>query len=293
MNQCHPRRSARVSTNAGLVCSVALAAIAAFVPASGRATIMVDRSEMAQKGQWVRQNLLLQGGLPPFSFVYAGKPSSTLLPAWTRTDANTSLDQNCTQHVTNWTHDGLQVKCVAVEYSDYPEVEWTVYLRNNGSTNSPIIENIQGLDTSLSRAGGPEFVLNGIKGDFTSADSYAPYQTTLGPGTTNLFAPPGSGKSSDGPKGWPYFNLQVPGGGIILAVGWPGEWASSFIRDGDSFVSKTGRGNPHAVDRLGFLAGHGCRAGAKPLAAFLYSPRDSARGWPPPGSAQADSSGRE
>ena len=34
------------------------------------------------------------------------------------------------------------------------------------------------------------------------------------------FAPPSySGKSSDGPNGWPYYNLQVPGGGIILAIG--------------------------------------------------------------------------
>ena len=34
-----------------------------------------------------------------------------------------------------------------------------------------------------------------------------------------------------GTQGWPYYNIQMPGGGFILAVGWPGQWASSFVRD--------------------------------------------------------------
>jgi alpha-galactosidase len=45
-----------------------------------------------------------------------------------------------------------------------------------------------------------------------------------------------SGKSSDGPEGWPYFNLQRPGGGIIMAVGWPGQWEASFTRDRERSV---------------------------------------------------------
>ena len=77
-----------------------------------------------------------------------------------------------------------------------------------------------------------QFTLHGIKGDSCTADSYEPYRQTLAANTVAQFAPPAhSGKSSDGPKGWPYFNLQFPGGGVILAVGWPGQWASSFARD--------------------------------------------------------------
>jgi alpha-galactosidase len=55
----------------------------------------------------------------------------------------------------------------------------------------------------------------------------------LGSGFVKTFSPPPiSGKSSDGPDGWPYFNLQMPGGGIIMAIGWPGQWACSFTRVG-------------------------------------------------------------
>ena len=134
-----------------------------------------------------------------------------------------------------WTdaESGLQVRCEGVEYADYPAIEWTVYFKNNGVTNTPILESIQGLDTSFRRGANGEFVLHGIKGDFCTADSYEPYQLKLVPGLTKNFSPPNySGKSCDGPEGWPYYNLQLPGdGGVILAVGWPGQWATSFARD--------------------------------------------------------------
>ena len=30
---------------------------------------------------------------------------------------------------------------------------------------------------------------------------------------------------------FPYYDLQMPGGGVFLAVGWPGQWGSRFTRD--------------------------------------------------------------
>jgi alpha-galactosidase len=206
---------------------VALTAVAA------PAAVTVSSEELAQQSAWVQRNLLTATNIPPFSFTYHGQPSSALLPSWVRVESDTTLDANRIQHVLTWTNAGipLQVKCVAVEYSDYPLVEWTVYLKDISVVNTPVVQNIQGLDTSFSRTNGPEFVLNGNQGDFTTADSYQPFQVTLGPNAVKTFAPPESGKSTDGPNGWPYYNLQVPGGGIILAIGWPGQWASSFTRD--------------------------------------------------------------
>lgn len=156
-----------------------------------------------------------------------------LLPTWTRTEVDTMLDSNRTQHVITWSNSILQVTCKAVDYQDYPLVEWTVYFSAIGPRSTPILEQIQGLDVTLSRSNsGPEFTLNCNQGDTASSSSYAPYVLTLNPLTKNNFSPPSySGKSCDGTTGWPYFNLQEPGGGMILAVGWPGQWASSFQRD--------------------------------------------------------------
>ena len=58
------------------------------------------------------------------------------------------LDENRTEYVQTWTDaaTGLQIRCVAIDYNDYPAVEWTVYLKNTGTKNTPVIEKIQGLD---------------------------------------------------------------------------------------------------------------------------------------------------
>ena len=206
-------------------------AFACFASVAGRAGVTVTPEEMAQKSRWVRQNILNADAIPPFSFVYDGKASAKLLPSWQRKQTDLPLPRNRGQHVLTWNHDDLQIKCVAVEYGDYSMVEWTVYLKNIGTNSTPILEKIQGLDIQITRQNGPEFVLHSIQGDFCAADGYAPYEVTLGPSTTSNFSPSDSGKSCDGPRGWPYYNLQAPGGGVIIAVGWPGQWASSFARD--------------------------------------------------------------
>jgi hypothetical protein len=90
-----------------------------------------------------------------------------------------------------------------VEYSDFPVAEWTVFLRNTGATNTPILENVLPLDVKFERGQEGEFILRGNKGDWCAPQSYEPYQLTLGPNSTNSFAPDG-GRPTNGPKGWPY-----------------------------------------------------------------------------------------
>lgn len=209
-----------------------MACLLLLLGATARAAITPTTDELAQKAQWIQQNLLMAANLPPFSFTYNGQVSSALLPTWTRSEMDTILDTNRTRHVITWSNNSILVSCVATEYNDYPMVEWTVYFKNIGADNTSILESIQGLDTRFAGGTGQEFVLNGIKGDSTTADSYEPYKLTLKPSTITNFCPLlYSGKSSSGPRGWPYYDLQMSGGGVILAIGWPGQWASSFKCD--------------------------------------------------------------
>jgi alpha-galactosidase len=211
--------------------AVLLALSIGLILASGaRAAVIVTPQEMAQKAQWVRQNLL--SGNPPFSFIYDRQASGSLITSWNRAQANMPLSRGREEHVRTWTGGQLQVGCVAVDYGDYPMAEWTVYFKNIGTRSTPVLEEIQGLDLELTPGSGPEFLLHANQGDHCAAESYAPYTLTLGPSATAEFSPPGTGKSCDGPRGWPYYNLQMPGGGVILAIGWPGQWAASFVRDG-------------------------------------------------------------
>jgi alpha-galactosidase len=168
----------------------------------------------------------------PFSFVYDGHSSDELLALWPKKTARKKLNSSRTQHTLTWTdpRTGLEVRCVAVEYADYPAAEWTVFFRNNGQADTPILENLQALDAKFERGADGEFALHGNKGDWCVPQSYEPYQRILGPNSRDSFAPDG-GRPTNGPRGWPYYNLQMPGGGLIFAIGWPGQWACSFIRD--------------------------------------------------------------
>lgn len=167
-----------------------------------------------------------------FSFLYGGKSSDQLLAAWPKKSATTRLDSQRTQHTSVWLDPltRLEVRCVSVEYADFPAAEWTLYFKNTGPEDTLLLENIQVLDARFPRGTAGECILHGNKGDWCAPDSYEPYQLILAPGTSHRFAPDG-GRPTNGPKGWPYFNLQMPGGGFILAVGWPGQWACSFLSD--------------------------------------------------------------
>lgn len=173
----------------------------------------------------------------PFSFVYDGKASAELLRKWPYNEEERRIDNSRRQQTRTWTDPatGLEVRCVSVAYSDYAALEWTAYLRNTGNSNTPLLENIQGIDTVWKAAAGEDIVLHGIKGDSCTSDSFEPYEVKLTPGVSKVFGPPGySGKSCDGPEGWPYYNLQLGRrGGVIMAIGWPGQWASFFGREAD------------------------------------------------------------
>ena len=167
---------------------------------------------------------------PPFSFVYGGKPSANFLDTWRFERETRPLDQNREEIALTWLDPttGLEVRCVAVRYLDFPTVEWTLYFRNTGDADTPIIEDIQALDTRLERDAEGEFVLHHFTGTPCTQADYQPFLSSLGPKAALRFAPP-AGRPSDSVL--PYFNVEWPGEGVILAVGWPGQWAATFSRD--------------------------------------------------------------
>lgn len=246
-------------------------AVAMILPllllAVGRAAEFVTLQELQQKDRWTETHLSGLQATLPFSFTYDGQSSATTLPQWSKNVVRKKLDASRTQYTFTWTDPktALEVRCLAVTYSDYPAIEWTMHFKNTGSVPTPVLKDILGLDANFKRGTGEEFVLNGIQGDWCAAESYQPYRLILDPGTKKQFSPPPeSGKSSDGPTGWPYYNLQMPGGGVMLAIGWPGQWASAFTRDAaDSLRVTAGQQLTH----LRLNPGEEVRA---PLIAMLF-----------------------
>lgn len=168
----------------------------------------------------------------PFAFLYDGAASDAILRTWPGRLETTRLDANRTRYTRTWKqpNGNLDIRCVAVDYADFPAVEWTLYFKNTGSTDTPILRNIQALDTSLERTATGQFVLHAWRGDTCSPVLYQPLTETLPPKANRRFAP-ADGRATN--QAFPYYKIQMPGGGILLAVGWPGQWASSFTTDND------------------------------------------------------------
>jgi alpha-galactosidase len=171
---------------------------------------------------------------PPFSFVYGGKPSSELLLDWQSQRSTRQLDDRRQQHELRYLDNvtGLQIRFVAIEYADFPTVEWTLYFKNTSATNSPILEKIQALDWQVQRPREGEFRLHHHVGSPADGNDYGPIETQLKPGMTKRLGGSGGRPTN---VDWAYFNLEWPNEGLIVAVGWPGQWAGELTRD-------TGRG---------------------------------------------------
>jgi alpha-galactosidase len=186
-----------------------------------------------------RRDRRLFSAIPPFSFVYGERPSADILKDWPvkRTarefgpgdPAAHPRGQNLTEHSITWTDPktALEVQCVAVEYHDFPTVEWTLYFRNTGSNDTPIIENVQALDVQLDRGDTGEFLLHHNVGSPADGNDYGPLETGLAPGKVKRI---GGARGRPTNSDWSYFNLQWPAEGLIVAVGWPGQWAAELAR---------------------------------------------------------------
>lgn len=167
---------------------------------------------------------------PPFSFVFGGKRSAKLLPSWKLERSSRTIDRERLERTLRYTDPktGLEVRCVGVECADFPTVEWTVYLRNGGSAKSPLIEDLQAADFAFLNVSGREYLLHHAVGSPNQANDFEPLQTVLGPGEEKRIGAAGGRPTNSDMS---YFNIEWPGGGVIAAVGWPGQWTSLFQRD--------------------------------------------------------------
>lgn len=172
---------------------------------------------------------------PPFSFTYAGVSSRDFLASWLAERQERMLDADRLERTITWTDPDteLSVQCVSVTYLQFPLVEWTVWLENGGDQDTPLLEGLHALDitpTQLTPEAPP--LLHHNKGTVVTTvavpegkHDFEPLETRLKLGEPLRFTPP-QGRPCAGE--WPYFNLAYPDGGLLFAVGWPGQWTASF-----------------------------------------------------------------
>ena len=216
-------------------------ALAAPGPANAPAQSAAFTEALAWSAQFLPAAAGKAAQTPPFSFTYDGKASGEILPGWQEHHAERDLDAQRQELSTTYAdpRTGLEVRCVAVRYRDFPTVEWTVYFKNNGTVDTPILAEIQALDAHWERSGADEFLLHHEFGTFypNVPTDFMPQESRLEPGTSRRFIPSKGRACADV---MPYFNLErSPSSGVIVVVGWPGAWSAEFIRDNRTGIRVT------------------------------------------------------
>jgi alpha-galactosidase len=229
-----------VNSNSGRLLIVGV--FSALIASSGLGAEDSDASlAKATETQWTRNHLIDTQAHYPFSFTYDGQPSARLLASWPKKVLDARLDAQRMQHTLTWTDEktGLEVKCVAVEFTDYPVVEWTVFFRNTRNANTPILETIKAIDVQLPAEGSTVPHLHFINGDSEVHGDlqFAPQDWVLDPAAEARFASL-NGRPTD--PCFPYYNLDWKGVGAIVVLGWPGQWTASFTADGEGNVQVRG-----------------------------------------------------
>lgn len=163
------------------------------------------------------------GAALPFSFVYGGRHSSSLVGDWECQVQDEAIDATQLRRTLTLTdpQTGLEVRAVATIYTDTPGVDWTLYFRNNGRQDTPILEQVLALDVTIRPAIEGTPVLHRLRGSACAVDDWLPVDDPLPPESKIAFAPR-DGRSSKG--ACPFFDVQWGDGGVITAIGWSGQW---------------------------------------------------------------------
>ncbi len=171
-----------------------------------------------------RFNSAGKASVAPYSFEYGGE-KSTIIDSWNYSEKTEKMTNNRIKFTQTYTDpaSGMEFRCVMVRYTDFPTVEWTVYAKNNGSVNSKNLKLFNSLDYIFKS---DSFLLHHAVGSPCTPGDYGPLETTFTPGMKKTIGGL-NGRSTNSDMS--YFNLELaPDKGVIIAVGWPGQWTSDW-----------------------------------------------------------------
>ncbi len=232
-------------------------------------------AEMGEARRWAAARFeQAKDSEPFFSFTYDGRPSAELLKTWELKRASRPLDDQRTEYTLTYTDSktGLAVRCVGVEYRNFPAVEWTLFFKNTSVNDTPIIADIRAIDAGAPLARDKQAVVRYAMGSECRYDDFAPQVAHLGPNSDTPQGPwvgegnpvrlqSKEGRSSCGTL--PFFNVDAGTQGVIGAIGWTGDWTADIYRTDREVRMRAGM----ARTRLKLLPGEEIRS---PRIALLF-----------------------
>lgn len=126
---------------------------------------------------------------------------------------------------------GLDVTVEATIFESNNTCQWTVYIKNTGKENSGVISDFYALDSSFATGNADIYY---SMGSDTAASDFSLIKKELS-STERVFSG-NEGKPTE--KYLPYFNIHGESYGMILGIGWTGQWISAINeKDGNTNIT--------------------------------------------------------
>ncbi len=170
--------------------------VGSVVVASAQTTNPGAWADGAAQKAWLERHLGEKAFEPFFSLVYGGKPAAETLQTWRQTRGVQPQDEQRRRITVTWRDPAtkLAVCCEAVEYRDYPAVEWVLHLTNEGQAATPILSDIRPLAVAVTVAPAKSCTLHYAKGGIAGLDDFAPQQRGWCQTAGSSFALPAAGR---------------------------------------------------------------------------------------------------
>ena len=116
---------------------------------------------------------------------------------------------------------GLKITVEATTFEEKATCQWTVYIENTGKENSGVISDFYAIDTVFNTGKGDLYYSTGSNTDATDF--------TLIKKSLNFIERSFSGVDGKPTEAYlPYFNIRGENHGMILGIGWTGQWNATF-----------------------------------------------------------------
>ena len=199
--------------------------------ACGESTPAWDATAKAHElaENWIKQQIENNS---LFSFTYNGEEYQKHIRAWKKTVNQTEQGWD----IVYTSKDGVTFTGTITYDKAHAALDWVGSFRHDGTDRSGVIGNVLMLDAGFPIADGAVTTAN--NGGQTGIDDYQAYTTEL---TVEPFEVKNSGGRSS-QDAWPWFDItaQDQSHGIMLAIGWSGNWKASFVQKEDTVCISAG-----------------------------------------------------
>lgn len=191
--------------------------------------ITATHEEVKAADHWISQYFAIPASSSrAFSYICDGTALSQFMSTWSVsvTEEDSELKKVKKKLILEDPKTGLKCAYTGIFYRSHAAVELLLQVTNTGEVDSPLLEKILPLDCLMDLPGWP-CTVHHMLGDWNSEQTFMPLADKLEPqNNKSLTIAPNGGRSSD--EQMPFFNLQWAGGGVVMAIGWAGQWKATF-----------------------------------------------------------------